>query len=105
MTAPSHRSFEQAVPLDRPEDLVGFETSLPVPAVRRRPPLAFVVAVAFVLLLIAAATAPSLFTHFDPLVGDFTEGLKPPGWPICSALIALAATSLREPSMAPGTRF
>ena len=80
MTAPSHRSFEQAVPLDRPEDLVGFETSLPVPAVRRRPPLAFVVAVAFVLLLIAAATAPSLFTHFDPLVGDFTEGLKPPGW-------------------------
>lgn len=80
MTAPSHRSFEQAVPLDRPEDLVGFETSLPVVAVRRRPPLAFTVAVAFVLLLIAAATAPSLFTHFDPLVGDFTEGLKPPGW-------------------------
>ncbi|MFN5717458.1 MAG: ABC transporter permease [Bradyrhizobium sp.] len=37
-------------------------------------------AVAFVLLLIAAAPAPSLFTHFDPLVGDLTEGLKPPGW-------------------------
>ncbi|NLS68255.1 ABC transporter permease [Bradyrhizobium brasilense] len=80
MTAPSHRSFEQAVPLDRPEDLVGFEASLPVIAVRRRPPLAFTVAVAFVALLIVAATVPSLFTHFDPLVGDFSEGLKPPGW-------------------------
>ncbi|MDH2384329.1 ABC transporter permease [Bradyrhizobium sp. CER78] len=80
MTAPSHRSFEQAVPLDRPEDLAGFETSLPVIAVQRRPPLAFIVSVAFVVLLIAAAAVPWLFTHFDPLVGDFTEGLKPPGW-------------------------
>ncbi|MCS3451264.1 MULTISPECIES: ABC transporter permease [Bradyrhizobium] len=82
MTAPSHRSFEQAVALERPEDVVGFETlpATPVVGIRRRPPLGFVVALAFVALLIIAAAVPSLFTHFDPLVGDFTEGLKPPGW-------------------------
>ncbi|MCC8978167.1 ABC transporter permease [Bradyrhizobium acaciae] len=81
MTAPSHRSFERAVPLDRPEDLVvAFETPLPVIADRSRLPVAFIVSVAFVAFLIAAATVPWLFTHFDPLVGDFSEGLKPPGW-------------------------
>ncbi|UEM16356.1 ABC transporter permease [Bradyrhizobium barranii subsp. barranii] len=81
MTAPSHRSFDTAVPLEAPQDLVGFEAShLAAIAVRRRLPFALVLSFVFVALLIAASIAPSLFTHFDPLVGDFSEGLKPPGW-------------------------
>ena len=82
MTAPSHRSFDTAVPLEAPQDLVGFEASHPPAAiaVRRRLPFGLVLSFVFVALLIAASIAPSLFTHFDPLVGDFSEGLKPPGW-------------------------
>jgi len=81
MTAPSHRSFDTAVPLEAPQDLVGFEAShLAAIAVRRRLPFGLVLSFVFVALLIAASIAPSLFTHFDPLVGDFSEGLKPPGW-------------------------
>ena len=34
----------------------------------------------FLLALLAAAIAPQLFTRFDPLIGDFTQGLKSPGW-------------------------
>ncbi|MET4352480.1 peptide/nickel transport system permease protein [Bradyrhizobium sp. RT9b] len=82
MTAPSHRSFDTAVPLEAPQDLVGFEAShsLAAIAVRRRLPFGLVLSFVFVAFLIAASIAPSLFTHFDPLVGDFSEGLKPPGW-------------------------
>ncbi|WFU78156.1 ABC transporter permease [Bradyrhizobium sp. CIAT3101] len=82
MTAPSHRAFDTAVPLAAPEDLIGLETS-PVAAaigVRRRLPPGLALSGVFVAFLVAASIAPSLFTHFDPLVGDFSEGLKPPGW-------------------------
>ena len=34
----------------------------------------------FLLLLAAAAIVPQLFTRFDPLIGDFAQGLKPPSW-------------------------
>jgi peptide/nickel transport system permease protein len=81
MTAPSHRSFGQAIPHDRPEDLIGLDTSHPKAVIgRRRLRFGLIVSCVFVALLIAASAVPSLFTHFDPLVGEFTEGLKPPGW-------------------------
>ncbi len=41
---------------------------------------AVVVSVAFLLVLLAAAVVPQAFTRFDPLTGDFTQGLKAPSW-------------------------
>lgn len=43
-------------------------------------PAGVVLAGVFLLALLAAALAPGLFTRFDPLTGDFTQGLKSPGW-------------------------
>jgi peptide/nickel transport system permease protein len=80
MTAPSHRSFDRAVALDAPDDVAGLETQAFEIRERRRLPLGLILSCLFVAVLIFAAVAPSLFTHFDPLIGEFTEGLKPPGW-------------------------
>lgn len=51
-------------------------------AIRRWRPYApgLILSVVFLLALLAAAILPQLFTRFDPLIGDFTQGLKSPGW-------------------------
>lgn len=42
--------------------------------------LGLVVSLLFIALLALAAAVPQLFTHYDPLNGDFLAGLKPPSW-------------------------
>jgi peptide/nickel transport system permease protein len=82
MNAPLHPSLDQAVALNSDEATAGLADALPARPVGRRrsvsPGLLF--SLAFVAVLVLATIVPALFTHFDPLVGDFTEGLKPPGW-------------------------
>lgn len=41
---------------------------------------AVIVSLTFLLVLLAAAVVPQAFTRFDPLIGDFTLGLKAPSW-------------------------
>jgi peptide/nickel transport system permease protein len=81
MNAPSRPSTELSVPVNPLEesaldDLVRKGALRTRRSYRAGP----VLAVAFLIVLFAAAIAPQLFTAFDPLVGDFTEGLKPPDW-------------------------
>lgn len=38
------------------------------------------ISLAFLLVLLLAAAFPRAFTQFDPLIGDYTLGLKPPSW-------------------------
>jgi peptide/nickel transport system permease protein len=81
MNAQSTSSSHQAVALAVPEEIAGLVQSRPRAAGRRlslRPGL--VLSLLFVGLLVLAAVAPALFTHYDPLNGDFLEGLKPPSW-------------------------
>jgi peptide/nickel transport system permease protein len=81
MNAPSRPSTELSVrfnPLEEStlDDLVR-KGAL---RARRSYPAGLILAVTFLVVLFCAAIAPRLFTAFDPLIGDFTEGLKPPGW-------------------------
>jgi peptide/nickel transport system permease protein len=64
---------------DRPEPSVASSAR---GAIRRRRSYApgLILSVIFLLVLLAAAILPQLFTRFDPLIGDFTQGLKSPGW-------------------------
>lgn len=39
-----------------------------------------ILSLVFLAALLAAAIAPQAFTRFDPLIGDFTQGLKPPSF-------------------------
>ncbi|KAB1071812.1 ABC transporter permease [Methylobacterium planeticum] len=41
---------------------------------------AFHLSALFLVALLIVAAVPSLFTGYDPLTGDFAEGLKPPSW-------------------------
>jgi peptide/nickel transport system permease protein len=83
MNAQSRPSRGEAVALESPAAIAGVagkqpgRTSIVRPG---KPPLGLALSLALVALLTLAAVAPALFTHFDPLTGDFTEGLKPPGW-------------------------
>ncbi len=47
---------------------------------RRTYDVGLILSVAVLLTLLAAAIVPQLFTRFDPLIGDFTQGLKSPTW-------------------------
>jgi peptide/nickel transport system permease protein len=81
MNAQSPSSSHQAVALAAPEEITGLVRSQPRAAGRRlslRPGL--LLSLVFVGLLALAALVPGLFTHYDPLNGDFLEGLKPPSW-------------------------
>ncbi|WP_213879305.1 ABC transporter permease [Pseudomonas sp. dw_358] len=55
-------------------------STVPVHASLSRPSGALAVAAAggFLLLVLLAMVAPQLFSHYDPLVGDVTQGLQPP---------------------------
>jgi peptide/nickel transport system permease protein len=81
MNAPSRPSSELSVPFN-PLEQSTLDELVRKGALRTRRsyPAALILAVAFLVILFAAAIAPRLFTGFDPLIGDFTEGLKPPGW-------------------------
>jgi peptide/nickel transport system permease protein len=82
MNAPSRPSLDQAVALHPHQATAEIADALPERTVGSRRPLSvgLILSFAFVALLMLATIAPALFTHFDPLTGDFTEGLKPPGW-------------------------
>lgn len=49
------------------------------PQSAHRVPLGIKLAAGFLLVLLAALVAPHLFTGYDPLVGDVTQGLQAPG--------------------------
>ncbi len=82
MNAPLHPSLDQAVALNSQQATAGLADALPARSAGRRRSLSpgLLLSLAFVAVLVLATIVPALFTHFDPLVGDFTEGLKPPGW-------------------------
>ncbi|WP_407180793.1 ABC transporter permease [Bradyrhizobium sp. STM 3562] len=83
MNAPSQPSLDQAVPFaSQHASLIVLDREQPTRRVgkRRRPSTGLMLSLGFVALLMLAAAAPGLFTHFDPLIGDFSEGLQPPGW-------------------------
>jgi peptide/nickel transport system permease protein len=82
MNVQSRPSVELSVAIDERgngPDSIASPVARPVKRERSYAP-ALILSVIFLLLLAAAAIAPQLFTRFDPLIGDFTEGLKPPGW-------------------------
>lgn len=82
MNAPLHQSLDQAVALNSEQATNGLADALSARSTGRRRSLSIglLLSLAFVAVLLLATVVPALFTHFDPLVGDFTEGLKPPGW-------------------------
>lgn len=43
-------------------------------------PVGLILSIIFLALLFAAVVAPALFTQFDPLLGDYSLGLRPPSW-------------------------
>jgi peptide/nickel transport system permease protein len=69
---------DSAVALGPHQELDVVELATRAVVTRRRPSVGLVLSSAFVILLAIAVAAPSLFTHYDPLTGDFTQGLKPP---------------------------
>ncbi|MGM4932237.1 ABC transporter permease [Tardiphaga sp. 619_E2_N8_5] len=42
--------------------------------------LGLAISLLFLFVLLLAAAFPRAFTQFDPLIGDYTLGLKPPSW-------------------------
>lgn len=75
MNAQWSPAADSAVALDPQE---GPDEAPGIVGKRRWPSVGLVLSSAFVAVLAIAVAAPSLFTHFDPLIGDFTQGLKPP---------------------------
>jgi ABC-type dipeptide/oligopeptide/nickel transport system permease subunit len=82
MNAPLQQSLDQAVALNSQQATAALADAAPTRSIGRRRSLSagLLLSLAFVAVLLLATIVPALFTHFDPLVGDFTEGLKPPGW-------------------------
>jgi peptide/nickel transport system permease protein len=82
MNVQSRPSAELSISLAAGDDgLESVTPSLPGP-VRRGHIYApgLILSAIFLVMLLAAAIAPQLFTRFDPLIGDFTQGLKSPDW-------------------------
>lgn len=80
MNAPSRLPGAIAAALV-PGDIVGLDTPRRLkPSRARTYPLGFHLSVLFLAALLAIAVAPTLFTGYDPLTGDFAEGLKAPSW-------------------------
>ncbi|MGZ5872081.1 MAG: ABC transporter permease [Bradyrhizobium sp.] len=82
MNMQSRPSAELSISLAAGND--GPEPAAPsVPGLLRRGRIyapGLILSAIFLLTLLAAAIAPHLFTRFNPLIGDFTQGLKSPGW-------------------------
>lgn len=73
---------ESSVVVD-PRDVVPDTVAPSISVAARQPRVyapALIFSVIFLLALLAAAIVPQAFTHFDPLIGDFTQGLKAPSW-------------------------
>lgn len=81
MNIQSRPLAENAVALDLLCNPVGDdEPRVAATSIRRshRWPIGVVMSLAFLAILITAAVVPQAFTHFNPLVGDYSLGLKPP---------------------------
>jgi len=82
MNMQSRPSAEWSISLDAGDDRPESAASSVSGPVRRERVYApgLILSAIFLLVLLVAAIAPQLFTRFDPLIGEFTQGLKPPGW-------------------------
>ncbi len=81
MTASSRTAMESAAVLgaEAVALIVDPQPDL-APARWRSLPVGLILSVLFIALLLVAVIAPALFTRFDPLLGDYSQGLRPPGW-------------------------